>query len=166
MKTSWGCTGSSPLSQLTQVEFGLKITDHGCTLSRHLASKRFFLYLLSHSGSPWDLALGSETCHLILSSQGSVTSEVGEALAQVGASRWDVRTVLGASAAVWTPGWKRKGGLWKHTDLGFLPGDATACQVPSLFHTCVLICKMGARQHFFIRWLCMKKTDAKASARV
>ena len=69
---------------------------------RHITwpAGRFFLYMLSHPGSPWDLALGSKTCHLILSSCRSVRPEVGEAMAQVGGSRWDVSTVLGASAAL------------------------------------------------------------------
>ena len=52
---------------------------------------------------------------------------------------------------------------WNQTELGFQPGNATSCQVPSLFCTCVLICKMGARQHFFIRWLCMKENRCKVS---
>ena len=69
---------------------------------RHITwpAGRFFLYMLSHPGSPWDLAVGSKTCHLILSSCRSVRPEVGEAMAQVGGSRWDVSTVLGASAAL------------------------------------------------------------------
>ena len=65
------------------MDSGLKLTDHGRIPSHHLASRQI-LYLLSHPGSPWDLALGSKTCPLILSSCRSLRPEAGEATAQVG----------------------------------------------------------------------------------